>query len=395
MTDRIAEFEKSLTALMKAPGREIAGLAVAVSRGEGLIYSRAWGTRDGMRPMTPSTLCRVASISKMAAALTALTLEERGLIDLGADLSGPLGFPLRNPHFPDQPLSGNMLLTHTSSLRDGTVYNLPRDTPIRTLLSGDASLPNWNREAGPGEGLYAYCNLGYGVLATALERVTGKTFDSLVREILLEPLYTVLHGENPLVTRAAFNLQALSASERDNLAVLYRKETPGGPWVAQCDSPERVREICHDPGFYTPYQPGSNGTLYAPQGGMRASVLFLNGMGRLFLGRGSVGGVGLISPTVIDRMTEGRLGIFGVDDFLPGVKGPRFLGHHGDAYGLKGALYFDREEGLTFSYLITGTADDPDRTGGLWSARNRLEETLTRLIIETWWNRDRGDSPAG
>ena len=44
---------------------------------------------------------------------------------LYADVSGPLGFRLRHPAWPDAAITARMLLTHTSGLRNGPSYPVP------------------------------------------------------------------------------------------------------------------------------------------------------------------------------------------------------------------------------------------------------------------------------
>ena len=58
------------------------------------------------------TLFRIASISKMMTTLGLMRLVEEGKLDLDADVCGYLGFTLRNPHFPDRPITLRQLLTH-------------------------------------------------------------------------------------------------------------------------------------------------------------------------------------------------------------------------------------------------------------------------------------------
>ena len=410
MHSALSRFEEEITALTKTPGRETAGLSITLFEEDSLLYGKAWGHRfidngdsGNNLPMMPSTLCRVASISKIVCTLTTLIQEEKGTLDFSRDLSDYLDYPLYNPHFPGQPLTAAHLLTHTSSLRDGTVYNLPREVTVRSILAGKESLPNWDTTAGPDAFRHVYCNLGYGVLATVLERITGQTFDSLVHETLLDPLTSALEKDRSEGTTASFNLQRIPEHERRNLAEIYRKENPSGPWMVQCDSRESVGKTANDKGFYAGYEPGTNGTLFAPQGGLRASALYLSGLGRLFLGRGKIMGTRIVSEDIIKKMAAPRkntgkeeanlkgecgYGLFSLNDALHNGESPLFWGHHGDAYGLKGALYFDPVEKRGFSYLMTGCAEDPEKRRGLWSSRNLLEETLTALIVRTFWHRE-------
>ena len=83
---------------------------VAVDRAGGRM-ARAEGaaelSADGrtLRPFTSATPVRIASVSKLVVALALHRLADAGRIDLDADVSRYLGWRLRNPDFPDSPIS--------------------------------------------------------------------------------------------------------------------------------------------------------------------------------------------------------------------------------------------------------------------------------------------------
>ncbi|WP_163360631.1 serine hydrolase domain-containing protein, partial [Klebsiella aerogenes] len=70
------------------------------------------------RPVTADDPVRIASISKLVVAIGVMRLVEQGRLDLDADVSRWLGWKLRNPAFPDAPISLRLLLSHRSSLTD-------------------------------------------------------------------------------------------------------------------------------------------------------------------------------------------------------------------------------------------------------------------------------------
>ena len=65
---------------------------------------------------------RVASISKLVVAIGVMRLVEQEKADLDADVSGYLGWTLRNPNHPTQIITLRQLLSHTSSVRDAGKY---------------------------------------------------------------------------------------------------------------------------------------------------------------------------------------------------------------------------------------------------------------------------------
>ena len=215
---------------------------VAIRDGK-VVYQRAFGRRsidnaDSSRdkPADGKTLYRIASVSKLVTTLGALKLVEEGKLALDADIGGYLDYAVRNPHFPDTPITLRMLLTHTSSLRDDAGYYRWGKAGMQDFLvpggSAYGSGAMWSREAPPGA-YFSYANLPWGVVGTIMEKVSGERFDRLMKRLILDPLG--LEG--------GYNAAEIPAQCRADIATLYRKATPGdtqvwdprGPWIAQAD----------------------------------------------------------------------------------------------------------------------------------------------------------------
>ena len=384
------------------------------------------------KPARPDTIYRVASISKPVTTMAALSLREEGRFDLDRDVSDYLGWPLRNPAFPDQAISCAMLLSHLSSLRDGEVYNMPLGAELRDFFepgsrgwevgahfADPSKLQTVESGASPdlAPGRYfAYCNLGYGVVATVIERITGERYDRYVKRRILEPLGM----------EASFNVNLLSDSAFSRLAPIYRtgregSYDPAGSWQAQVDDYRGRRPDLPCPALagktaadLEAYVPGTNGTLFSPQGGLRASVRDLSRLLRFFMGtgrdRGSLDGKRILSAESLALMMKSRwrfdpaspngdcyngmtrecgLGLmhttdtrdrFGGDRLLA-EGGPCLWGHHADAYGLLGGMMFHPEEGYGFAYLIGGTAEDPEKLRGRHSSYFIWEEGIHEAAL--------------
>ncbi|NJK96375.1 MAG: beta-lactamase family protein [Bacteroidales bacterium] len=101
------------------------GLTVNIINKGKLIYSFSDGLRDIERnlPLTENTSFRIASVSKMVTVTAIMQLYDQGLFKLNDDVSPFIGFELRNPAFPEIPVTFAMLMSHTSGLRDGTGYD--------------------------------------------------------------------------------------------------------------------------------------------------------------------------------------------------------------------------------------------------------------------------------
>jgi CubicO group peptidase (beta-lactamase class C family) len=96
-----------------------AQVGVAFDRnGELGNFAEGFADRQAARRITIDDPARVASVTKLVVAIGVMKLVEAGLLDLDRDVSGYLGWRLRNPSFPDQPISLRKLLSHTSSVRE-------------------------------------------------------------------------------------------------------------------------------------------------------------------------------------------------------------------------------------------------------------------------------------
>jgi CubicO group peptidase (beta-lactamase class C family) len=263
----------------------------------------------------------------------------------------------------------------------------------------------WSREHAPGT-WFSYANLPWGVAGTVMEKVSGKRFDRLMRELVLDP--TGLTG--------GYNPADLSRTSIVNLATLYRKATagdeqvwnPDGPWVAQTDDYSSTAPVSR---ARDDYVIGTNGTLFGPQGGLRASIGDLGRIMRMLVNGGEIDGRRVLAKASVDAMLarqwtrapgngetdygshRGRFNAWGLGNqqFLD-VSGPDFgdrlvedaafpaSGHLGDAYGLMGTLAFDRSSRSGLAFLAGGTGCDPEKQRGKYSAAARFEERIVTAL---------------
>lgn len=336
-------------------------------------------------PVTTLTKYRIASISKMVAAIGVMQQVEKGRIKLDADVSRYLGFTFRNPNFPDDPITTRMLLSHLSSLRDGDSYTFPATDNLRDYLSPDGKYYDPSRwqapipgvDASPGQ-YFSYQNLNYGVLATILEKVTHQRFDRYMLEHVLRPLGCV----------ASYNVRDFTPRQLRQVGVLYRKMNADGvwdlsfPWYPQVDDYRGVYPP--PPAGSKTYVPGTNATWESPQGGLRISALDLTKVERMFMHDGVFNGHRLLKAATVRLMfkpawtydgtngdTQGWCGEWGLgvqilsnnpavgDRLLPTADSPHWTGHLGEAYGMISNALFDRRTGDGYVYYCAGMGADP------------------------------------
>jgi CubicO group peptidase (beta-lactamase class C family) len=166
------------------------GVAVAVARGNKIIYERAFGLADldHTVPNTTATIFESGSVAKQFTAMSILLLAKEGKISLQDDIRKYI------PELPvyESPIRIQHLLNHTSGLKDwgsvGAISGWPRTTRVYTqamalqIMARQTSL-NYK----PGEE-YLYSNANYTCQVTIVERVSGKSLAEFTRDRLFEPL---------------------------------------------------------------------------------------------------------------------------------------------------------------------------------------------------------------
>jgi CubicO group peptidase (beta-lactamase class C family) len=374
----------ALSGVLVASGDSFSGTATA--RG---CARFAGDGRTCAEALTSQHMLRVASISKLVTALGVMKLVEDGKLSLTKDISHYLGFTLRNPAFPKTPITLAQLLSHTSSLRDDKEYWAQYPDTLQSLFG--ATSVHFAKDQPPG-GFFAYTNLNYGVTATIIERVSGERFDLYMQRAVFIPLGL----------KAGYNWSGV-AGQKVPVATLYKKAGPDGPWQAQIDDfagaapTVNVRSKVATPNLDT-VKPGSNGTLYSPQGGLRISVEGLATIARMLTNCGRHGSFVFLKCETINQMAEPRWQLRadhsnGADEdgfYQAYGMGPhRFhiddsrelmLGHYAEAYGLRGALIVNPATKKYAIYLFSGSASDPDTLKSDMPGLSAPEAALTKYL---------------
>lgn len=344
------------------------------------------------RAVTPDDPVRVASVSKMVVAIGVMKLVEAGKLSLDNDVSIWLGWPLRNPAFPDRAITLREILSHTASIRDhDDQYAIPLGGSVQAEMANPKS---WDLKHGPGDNYFTYSNMNFPIVGSIIEKVTGERFDIWMRRNVLDPMKI----------DACYNWPTCSD---DAVARAVELDTPEGKPVK--DDLHGKRPACPvgvkdgQPCDLSLWRLGENGALYAPQGGLRISARGLARVGRMLLGGGMLDGVRIISPQSVETMfapqwrfngsngnTEnGFYCTYGlatqtIPTAVPGCNddpigdGIVRTGHGGDAYGLRSGIWLDPVHGTGVSFFVTGLSDDPPR--GRSAFRSAEENAFRRAL---------------
>ncbi len=176
-----ASLVAAIDEVVMAPVRDgrIAGASVAVvHRGEAIaVRGYGWANLPLRAPTPADAVYEIGSVTKQFTAAALLRLQERGLVDLDADV---------NRYLPDFPLRGNRvavrdLLDHTSGIRGYTETSearphfsrrAPRDTLIAVIAAHPFDFPPGERQV--------YNNSAYFLAGAIVEEVSGTTYEEYV-----------------------------------------------------------------------------------------------------------------------------------------------------------------------------------------------------------------------
>lgn len=369
------KISETLNSLLEK--RQIPGGAYALFKGKDTIAKSAIGMGQFGKDLNVDSKVRVASISKLSTAIALLTLSQDKKIDLDYDCSPHLGFTLRHPLFPESPITPRMLLSHTSGIRDGDNYMGVIGETLEGFFVKDGVQykdgEHWAKGATPLGG-FCYSNLGMGVVAQIIENISGERFDKYVKRALFD----VLNID------CGFNWSGISQKSVENSTPLYRRKNDGNEWIVQVDgdmlSKKRPTIFAQNGKSLDDYKIGTNGLLFSPQGGLRASINDLVKIAQVLMGYHGILRADTIENmrqivwhhknlSVQDGGEDGSFQAFGTgihhllkDDNCPiiGLKSD-MLGHYGEAYGLLGGLWFEPKSQKGFVYFINGSLENPQK----------------------------------
>ncbi|MDR2656767.1 MAG: beta-lactamase family protein [Oscillospiraceae bacterium] len=303
-------------------------------------YGRA--NRGDNIPVTDDTLFRVASITKMVTTVGFMRLWEMGNFNLDDDIGGHYDFPIRNPYYPDDPITFRQVMTHTASLLDGGHYYRALNGDIVSLQSvftGNYAATDFQRRR-PGT-YYAYSNFGGSLLGSMIELFTGMTADEWMN-------YAVYRK---LGVTASYFTPNLPADAR--IARIYN-----GPDMTMDSMALTDGDMVDDPLYHYTSTAGS----------LSISAIDLAKIMIPLMGDGTFDGVRVLSQSTVEtiRTPQNSIGSVLIDtnrglnlniykDVI--VSGRTMYGHQGKAYGAICAAYFDPTD-QSGVVLLTNGCDD-------------------------------------
>ena len=194
-------YDQLMTAVLRK--WRVPGAGLAVARDGRILLARGYGLADRASgtPVEPTSLFRLASLSKTVTAVAVLQLVQDGRLALDAKvlpILGELGPPrqdhrrARAQHHGAPPAAALRRL-RSRQVRRPDVHAVRRGGGEAPGRAAAARLPDHHARHAraearlhPGE-RFAYSNIGYCILGRVIERVAGAPYEAHVRERVLAP----------------------------------------------------------------------------------------------------------------------------------------------------------------------------------------------------------------
>jgi CubicO group peptidase (beta-lactamase class C family) len=183
--------------------RGVPGAALVIVDQNGIAWSVGLGlaNEDTRQPVTPDTVFRIGSISKIFTAAALVQLSRQNDFDLNDELTQHIAADLFfNRWHPEQPITVTHLLEHTSGLRDWTKAEFDHNDATPASLEDGLEFSPESRTTHWKPGLHSvYSNANYGLAGLVLEHVAEQSYEDVIHNNLFMPLE--MHSATSLPAR--------------------------------------------------------------------------------------------------------------------------------------------------------------------------------------------------
>jgi CubicO group peptidase (beta-lactamase class C family) len=345
----------------------VPGLQAVVVKNGRVIWAKSYGYAvldepGPRRAMRNDSIVFSASVAKILVTVAVLQQVEKGRLSLDDDINGYVPFIVRNPAWPDVPITWRMLLTHTSSMNSEdderanatAIYGRDAastlDDYVRSVFVPGSS-HYWADRYAPGrpgtERIYS--NDAFDLAGSALQRVVHEALDRYIAREILDPLgmkdTSYWLAERPI---ARFAVGYASQRQKDGRYKYSPAKaywgTPGGTVLDhQVTCPNYASGCAH------------------------TTALDFARLMLMLMSRGTLDGKQVLQPSSVELMVT-PTGLRNLDGWAQGLglAGPKDLrgrqvwGHDGEDRGAANAFYFNRQTGVGAIAFANGM--DPEWT---------------------------------
>jgi len=180
----LAGYDEHMKQLVEGTG--IPGAAIVIVKDSTVVFQHCYGNKtiDTKDRIDPHTVFRLGSVSKCLAGVLTASLVQDSVLSWDDPVVKYLpDFRLKVQTFSDQ-LTIRNVLSHTTGLPYHTYTTLIEDgLDLDTMIQKLQDVNN-----GPVGEEYSYQNVAFSIIAKVIEAATGKTYEEVLRDRLLEPL---------------------------------------------------------------------------------------------------------------------------------------------------------------------------------------------------------------
>lgn len=312
-----SELEKTIEAEMTAT--KTPGAAFAIVAGDKIVFAKGFGTTgtEAETKISPDTLFRMGSTTKMFTAATLVSLSEQGKIKLDA----PIGNYVKNLAPKVSKLTAHRILSQSSGLRD---------LPPTVFSNDDAGLKQnilaWKDDVffSEPDKIYSYSSANYWLAGLLSEEIYGKPYADAMAEIVFRPLGMTRSTIRPLEAMT-FPL-ALGHQVQNGKAEIIR--------------------------------PIDNNSAKYPGGSMFSSANELSRFAIAMLNDGKLEGKQILSNSVIENLMKPQFYLPGEDKSFYGYgllgfddRGVKTVSHGGASRGYGSTIFFAPEQKIAIIVL--------------------------------------------
>lgn len=298
---------------------DIKGINVAVFDENQILWEKCSGysNKEQNIKLSPSTVFGTASLAKNVVGISIMKLVEEGKLDLDRNVNDYLPFKVTNPYLPQYQITLRKLMSHTSGITDSVYIERLKTDFLAKGYDHPSSLENFvksilvkgsqyyqdytfQQEVSP-----SYSNVGASLAAYIVEQVSHKAFDQFSTDQIFKPLQ---------LNSMKWHLRDLNGFDYSCNYGIDRKDI------------------------------GKITTIDYAVGGLHSNIRDLANFARLFLNKGTINGVKILSPASIDEMQKAVY-----PDLLPlqalfmekrSFKGSPFYGNNGTQGGFNSFMYW-------------------------------------------------------
>ena len=276
------------------------------------------------------TCFRIASVTKWVTAIGLMTLYDQGKLNLDKDISSYLGFRVRNPAYPDTPVTARMLLSHTSSLSP----NASNYHPDWARIGKKGYDPVFDESIRPGT-QYAYADYNGALVGCLIEVISGQSVQNYMSQKVFKPLGLTAGYSPNFLPSGTVCKDLLKANGRVQISV-------------QKDRNRKYNNKA-DP-------KGNNGYTV---GKLYINAESLTRLAQMMYNGGILDGKRILKSSTVKLMESDQplpasspygLSTVRLNQFDRGT----WYGHQGRYSGLSSNVYYQRETGITMAMIMNG-----------------------------------------